>query len=217
MNSAPSRKSNQIRIMIVDDHLLVRDGLNLLMSTFDDLEVVAVADDGEQAVRFCEQTQPHVILMDIVMPNVDGPAATARIRESWPDVKVLALTSYVEEDLVRRAIGAGAIGYLLKSASADELAEAIRAAHQGRSTMDLDALQLLVQSSQSPPSLGHDLTAREREVLALLANGLPNKEIAERLTLSPATVRVYVSRILSKLGASNRTEAARLALEHRLV
>jgi NarL family two-component system response regulator LiaR len=217
MNSAPSRKSNQIRIMIVDDHLLVRDGLNLLMSTFDDLEVVAVADDGEQAVRFCEQTQPHVILMDIVMPNVDGPAATARIRESWPDVKVLALTSYVEEDLVRRAIGAGAIGYLLKSASADELAEAIRAAHQGRSTMDLDALQLLVQSSQSPPSLGHDLTAREREVLALLANGLPNKEIAERLTLSPATVRVYVSRILSKLGASNRTEAARLALEPRLV
>jgi NarL family two-component system response regulator LiaR len=217
MTSAPSRKPNPIRIMIVDDHLLVRDGLNLLMSTFDDLEVVAVADDGEQAVRLCRQTQPDVILMDIVMPNVDGPTATAQIRESWPDVQVLALTSYVQEDLVRRAIGAGAIGYLLKSANADELAEAIRAAHQGRATLDSDALQLLAQPSQGPPSLGHDLTEREREVLALLASGLPNKEIAERLTLSPATVRVYVSNILSKLGASNRTEAARLALDHGLV
>ena len=206
-----------IRVMIADDHLLVRDGLNLLVSTFDDLEVVAVADDGEQAVRLCAEAHPDVILMDIVMPNMDGPTATACIRKDWPDVQVLALTSFVEEDLVQRAIGAGAIGYLLKKASADELADAIRAAHQGRSTLDLSAMQLLIKSPNRSLPLGHDLTEREQEVLALLARGLTNKEIAERLILSPATVRVYVSHILSKLGASNRTEAARLALDNNLV
>lgn len=209
--------SNPIRVMIVDDHLLVRDGLDLLVSTYDDLEVVAVAGSGEQAVTLCGQVQPDVILMDVVMPNMDGPTATARIRESFPQVKVLALTSFVEKDLVQRAIGAGAIGYLLKKVSADELARAIRAAYDGRSTIDSAAVQILVRSASQPPQLGHDLTKREREVLALLANGLTNKEIAEKLTLSPATVRVYVSNILSKLGASNRTEAAALALQNNLV
>ena len=217
MNSTTPSDRKPIRVMIVDDHLLVRDGLELLVSTFEDLEVVAVAEDGEEAVRLCRQAQPNVILMDVVMPNMDGPTATARIREAWPHIQVLALTSFVEEDLVQRAIGAGAIGYLLKKVSATELAEAIRAAHLGRSTIDPDAMQLLIRSARRPPLLGHDLTAREREVLALLAEGLTNKEIAEKLTLSPATVRVYVSHILSKLGAGNRTEAARLALEHRLV
>jgi NarL family two-component system response regulator LiaR len=217
MNSTTPSDRKPVRVMIVDDHLLVRDGLRLLVSTFDDLEVVAVAEDGEEAMRLCRQAQPDVILMDVVMPNMDGPTATARIREAWPHVQVLALTSFVEEDLIQRAIGAGAIGYLLKKVGADELAEAIRAAHLGRSTIDPDAMQLLIKSVRRPPSLGYDLTGREREVLALLAEGLTNKEIAERLTLSPATVRVYVSHILSKLGAGNRTEAARLALDHRLV
>ena len=215
-NMTPS-DPKPVRVMIVDDHLLMRDGLSLLVSTFDDLEVVAVAKSGEEAVRLCRQAQPDVILMDVVMPNMDGPTATAHIREAWPHIQVLALTSFVEEDLVQRAIGAGAIGYLLKKVSPDELAEAIRAAHLGRSTLDSDAMQLLVKSVHRPPPLGHDLTEREREVLALLAVGLTNKEIAEELTLSPATVRVYVSHILSKLGAGNRTEAARLALEHKLV
>lgn len=217
MNSTTPSDQKLVRVMIVDDHLLVRDGLSLLVSTFDDLEVVAVAQDGEEAVRLCRQVQPDVILMDVVMPNMDGPTATALIREAWPHVQVLALTSFVEEDLVQRAIGAGAIGYLLKKVSPDELAGAIRAAHLGRSTIDSDAMQLLIQSVHRPPPPGHDLTAREREVLTLLADGLTNKEIAEELTLSPATVRVYVSHILSKLGAGNRTEAARLALEHKLV
>lgn len=217
MNSATATDAKPIRVMIVDDHLLVRDGLNLLVSTFNDLEVVAVADDGEQAVRLCAEAQPDVILMDIVMPNVDGPTATARIRASWPQVQILALTSFVEEDLVQQAIAAGAIGYVLKKVSAEELAEAIRAARQGRSTIDSDAIQLLIHSAHQRPPLRHDLTNREREVLALLAHGLMNKDIAEKLTLSPGTVRVYVSHILSKLGASNRTEAARLALENNLV
>ncbi len=206
-----------IRVMIVDDHLLVRDGLKLLLSTFDDLEVVALAEDGQQAMDLCPQVQPDVVLMDIVMPKVDGPTATQRIRESSPQVAVIALTSFLDEELVQGAIGAGATGYLLKNVSATQLAEAIRAAHQGRSTIDPAAVQVLVQSAGQPPPLGHDLTGREREVLALLVDGLTNRHIAERLTLSPATVRVYVSNILSKLGAKNRTEAASLALQHNLV
>lgn len=206
-----------IRVMIVDDHMLVRDGLKLLLSTFDDLEVVALAEDGQGALDLCPQVQPDVVLMDIVMSNVDGPTATQRIRESWPQIAVIALTSFLDEELVQRAIGAGATGYLLKNVSATQLAEAIRAARQGRSTIDPAAVQVLVESAGQPPPLGRDLTARERDVLALLVDGLTNREIAERLTLSPATVRVYVSNILSKLGAKNRTEAASLALQHNLV
>jgi NarL family two-component system response regulator LiaR len=194
-------ESTPIRVMIVDDHLLVRDGLKLLLSTFDDLEVVALAEDGQDAVELCPEAQPDVALMDIMMPNVDGPTATKRIRESYPQVQVIALTSFMEEELIQRAIGAGAIGYLLKNVSATQLAEAIRAAHQGRSTMDPAAVQ----------------TDREREVLALLVDGKTNKEIADELTLSTATVRGYVSNILSKLEASNRTEAASLALQHKLI
>ena len=210
-------ESLPIRVMIVDDHLLVRDGLNLLLSTFDDLEVVAMAEDGQQAVDLCPQVQPDVILMDIVMPNVDGPTATARIRASFPDVRVIALTSFMEEDLIQQAVGAGATGYLLKNVSASQLADAIRAANQGRSTYDPAAVEVLVQSATQPPPLGHDLTDREREVLALLVQGKTNKEIARELTLSPATVRAYVSNILSKLDARNRTEAVSLALQHNLL
>ena len=210
-------ETTPIRVMIVDDHMLVRDGLNLLLSTFDDLEVVALAEDGQQALDLCLQVQPDVILMDIVMPNVDGPTATARIRASFPDVRVIALTSFMEEDLIQQAVGAGATGYLLKNVSASQLADAIRAANQGRSTYDPAAVEVLVQSATQPPPLGHDLTGREREVLALLVEGKTNKEIAQELTLSPATVRAYVSNILSKLEATNRTEAVSLALQHNLL
>jgi NarL family two-component system response regulator LiaR len=210
-------ESLPIRVMIVDDHLLVRDGLNLLLSTFDDLEVVALAEDGQQAVDLCPQVNPDVILMDIVMPNVDGPTATARIRAAFPEVRVIALTSFMEEDLIQRAVGTGATGYLLKNVSAGQLADAIRAANQGRSTYDPAAVEVLVQSATQPPPLGHDLTDREREVLALLVQGKTNKEIARELTLSPATVRAYVSNILSKLGAGNRTKAVSLALQHNLL
>lgn len=206
-----------IRVMIVDDHLMVRDGLKVFLSTYDDLEVVAEADDGGQAVQLCPQVQPDVVLMDVLMPNMDGPTATTLIRASYPDIQVIALTSFAEEDLVQQALQSGAIGYLLKDVRADKLADAIRAAHQGRSTIDAAAAQVLVQSARQPPQLGQDLTAREREVLALLVNGMTNKEIAEELTLSMGTVRLHVSNILSKLGASNRTEAATLALQHKLI
>jgi NarL family two-component system response regulator LiaR len=206
-----------IRVLIVDDHLMVRDGLKVFLSTYDDLDVVGDAPDGEQAVQLCAQLQPDVVLMDVLMPHMDGPTATARIRESFPHIQIIALTSFVEEELVQRALQAGAIGYLLKDVHADELAEAIRNAYQGRSTIDLAATQILIQATRQPRPLGYDLTDREREVLALLVSGMTNKEIAADLTVSMGTVRLHVSNILSKLGASNRTEATSLALQHNLV
>lgn len=210
-------ETTPIRVMLVDDHAMVRGGLRLFLSSYDDLEVVAEAGDGQEAIDLCPQAKPDVILMDVVMPGVDGPTATAHIRQAFPHIQVIALTSFLEEDLVRDALKAGAISYLLKDVGADRLAEAIRAAYSGRGTVDAAAAQILLQAASQPPPLGHDLTGREREVLALLARGQTNKEIARHLALSPGTVRIYVSEILSKLGASNRTEAATLALQHKLI
>ena len=206
-----------IRVMIVDDHLLVRDGLNLLLSTFDEIEVVGLAEDGQEAITLYEQARPDVILMDIVMPNMDGPTATAKLRQTHPHIKVVALTSFVDEEHIQRAISAGAISYLLKNASAEQLTTAIQDAVQGRATFDPAVAQVLVQSAMQPPSPGHDLTPRELEVLVLLVDGKRNKDIAAELTVSLGTVRVYVSNILGKLGANNRTEAVSLALQHNLI
>lgn len=206
-----------IKVMIVDDHLLVRDGINLLLSTFDDIQVVGVVDSGDMALELCAQVQPDVILMDMVMPGVDGPETIEHILKDFPEIKVIALTSFAEQDLVVRSIQAGAIGYLLKNVSADKLAEAIRAAAQGQSTIESLAAQILLQASQKQTRVGDNLTKRERQVLALIAKGKTNKEIARQLFLSHGTVRVYVSHVLAKLGVSNRTEAARIALENKLL
>jgi NarL family two-component system response regulator LiaR len=208
---------DRIRVMLVDDHLMVRDGLKVFLSVYDDIEIIAEAEDGEQAIALCAQVQPDVVLMDILMPKVDGPTATARIREAFPQVQVIALTSFLEEDLVQRALQAGANGYLLKDVHPDKLAQAIRDAHQGRPAIDAAAVHFLAQAARQPMRIGDDLTPREREVLALLTAGKTNKEIAQNLTLSHGTVRLHVSNILSKLGVSNRTEAAILALQHNLV
>lgn len=205
-----------IRIMIVDDHLMIRDGLKVFLSTYDDLEVVAEASDGQEALALCVEFRPDVILMDLVMPNVDGPTATAQIRNAYPNIQVIILTSFTEQNLVQEAIEAGAIGYLLKDVRAGKLAEAIRNAYNGRSTMDRSAIQALVQATHQP-SLGVDLTPREREVLGYLVQGSTNQEIATGLIISESTVRLHVSNILSKLGAGNRTEAATLALKHNLI
>jgi DNA-binding NarL/FixJ family response regulator len=206
-----------IRVMIVDDHLMVRDGLKMFLSLYDDLEVVAEAGDGQQAIDACRGIQPDVILMDVVMPGVDGPTATAAIRRDHPSIQVIALSTFSEQELVKQAIGAGAIGYLLKDVHANKLAEAIRDANHGRLTLDANAVQSLIQAANQQPSLGSDLTPREREVLALLVDGKTNRQIAGELTISPATVRLHVSNILSKLHAANRTEAAALALQHNLL
>lgn len=206
-----------IRVMIVDDHAVVRGGLKFFLLGFDDLELAGEAEDGEEALRLCDQLHPDVILMDMMMPGIDGAAATQAIRQRYPQVQVIALTGFKEQDLVQRALQAGAIGYLLKDVQALELAEAIRAAHAGRPTLAPEATQALIQAATQPPQPGHDLTEREREVLALMVKGLSNNEIAERLVVSISTVKYHVSGILSKLGAANRAEAVAIALQHHLI
>jgi NarL family two-component system response regulator LiaR len=210
-------ESDCIRVMTVDDHEIFRSGIRFLLLTFDDIELLAEAHSGEEALHLCEQTRPDVVLMDMMMSGMDGIESTKAIRERYPDVQVLALTSFYDADKVQRAMQAGAIGYLLKGISRDRLGEAIRSAHARQPTLSAEAVEALVQTPQSPKGLGRDLSQREREVLELLAEGLSNAEIAERLFVSVAAVKYHVSSILSKLGATNRTEAVALALQHHLL
>lgn len=209
--------SAHIRVLVVDDHTMVRRGLATFLKVFDDLELAGEAASGQASVQLCAQLQPDVVLMDMVMPDMDGATATRLIRKQTPRIQVLALTSFKEEILVQSALQAGAIGYLLKDVSADELAQAIRAAHAGRSTLSPEAAQALVHATSQPPVSGIELSEREREVLALIVEGLNNTQIAARLSVSPSTVKSHVSGILTKLGVSSRTEAATLALRNRLV
>jgi NarL family two-component system response regulator LiaR len=209
--------STGIRVLVVDDHTMVRRGLATFLKVFDDLVMVGEAASGQEAIQLCDELQPDVVLMDMVMPDMDGATATRLIRKQSSQVQVLALTSFKEEILVQSALQAGAIGYLLKDVSADELAQAIRAAHAGRSTLSPEAAQALVHATSQPPAPGIDLTERELEVLALMVDGLNNTQIAAKLTVSPSTVKSHVSSILAKLGVASRTEAVSLALRNRLV
>lgn len=209
--------SQPIRVMLVDDHMMVRRGLATFLKVYDDLELVGEAANGETAVQLCGRILPDVILMDMMMPDMDGVTATEKIRQRFPTVQVIALTSFKEGKLVQDALQAGAIGYLLKDISAEKLAQAIRAAHAGRSTLSPEATQTLVQAATQPPSLGHDLTEREQAVLIWMVTGLNNSEIAEELGVSPSTIKSHVSHILSKLGVTSRTEAVALAVRHHLV
>src|SRR5512140_997149 len=214
MTNAPSQP---VRVMLVDDHTMVRRGLATFLKAFDDLQLAGEAESAEAAVRLCAEVLPEVILMDMVMPDMDGAVATRLIRQQFPQVQVIALTSFKEGDLVKNTLEAGAIGYLLKDVSADELARAIRAAHAGRATLSPEAAQALVHAANQPPAPGYDLTEREREVLTLMVEGLNNTQIAGRLTVSASTVKSHVSNILSKLGVASRTEAVALALRNRLI
>ena len=211
-------ESRPVRVMIVDDHGMLRAGLRLFLAGFDDLEFAGEADGGSQAVELCAQLQPDVILMDMVMPDMDGATATELIRRRFPRVQVLALTSFNEEDLVQQALQAGAIGYLLKNVSAQELAQAIRDARHGRSTLSQEATEMLIRATRRRAGQPqYRLTDREREGLALIAEGHSNAEIAERLTISLSTVKYHVGNILRQMGVSSRTEAAALAWQHGLI
>lgn len=206
-----------IQVMIVDDHAVVRSGLGAFLITFSDLELVAEASSGEEAVRLCGQHDVDVVLMDLVMPGMDGAEATRAIREQCPEIQVIALTSFKEEDLIQGALQAGAISYLLKNVTADELAEAIRAAHAGRPTLAPEATAALIHAATRPSEPDYDLTPREKEVLTLMTQGLSNPEIAEKLVVSRSTVKFHVSSILSKLDVDGRTEAVALAIKEHLV
>ncbi|HEX5642363.1 MAG TPA: response regulator transcription factor [Thermoleophilia bacterium] len=204
--------------MLVDDHAVVRSGLSAFLLAFDDLEYVGEAAGGAEAVERCLVLKPDVILMDLVMPDVDGAEATRRIKEACPHVQVIALTSYKEDDLVQGALKAGALSYLLKNVTADELAGAIRAAHAGRPILAPEAAEVLIKAATAPAAVeAEGLTTRELEILRLMVSGESNPDIAARLFVSRSTVKFHVSNILMKLGATSRTEAVAIALQKGLV
>ena len=210
-------ESGKIRVMIVDDHTIVREGLTTLFEVQPELTLVGEAADGGKAIELCDQLAPDVILMDLMMPEVDGVTAIKSIMKTHPEMRILALTSFMENEMLQAALEAGAVGYLLKNISATELVEAIQAAYIGKSTLAPEATQVLVRAATAPPSLGHDLTPREFDVLNHMVKGLTNAEIAQLLGIKPSTVKNHISNILSKLGAASRTEAVSLALKHKLV
>ena len=219
---------DQIRVLIADDQRVVRDGLAMLVALIDDVEVVGTASDGAEAVRLAEDYRPDVVLMDLRMPGTDGIAATADLRQRLPSTRVLVLTTYADEDAIVPALQAGARGYLTKDASAEQIEAAIHAVHAGQTHLDPAVQERLVTAvvnrplapepavpgpGQKPPD---GLTAREAEVLTLLAAGLSNAEIGQRLYLSNATVKTHINRIFAKTGARDRAQAVRYAYQHGL-
>ena len=208
--------SPRIRVFIVDDHPLIRSGLAAMVSAEPDLEHVGEAGSGDEAVRVLPAIAPDVVLMDQVMPMLDGIAATERLSRRLPATKFVILTSLVEPDLVRRAMAAGARGFLLKTASARELVAMIRNVHAGRRVLDADATDALFEAPKAR-SPGGDLTPRERELLALMARGCNNQEIATGLAIGLPTVKFHVTNIFGKLGVDNRVDAVLTALKHKLV
>jgi NarL family two-component system response regulator LiaR len=209
--------SQMIRVMLVDDHNVVRSGLATFLKAYDDLELVGEAKNGLEALNLCRKNKPDVILMDLKMPEMDGIAATRAILADYPDIKIIAMTSFEEEELVHGVLAAGAISYLLKNVSSDELSKAIRDAASGRSTLSPEAARVLVQATRPANQPGYDLTEREREVLNLVVQGQSNQQIAETLVISITTVKAHISSILSKLLVSSRAEAIAFAIKHKLV
>jgi NarL family two-component system response regulator LiaR len=207
-----------IRVLVVDDHAIVRRGLHGLLETVDDIEVVGEAADGDQAVRLAEARSPDVILMDLVMPVMDGITAIGEIKTRSPGIEIVALTSFIEEDKVVAALEAGATGYLLKDADERTVIEAIRAARDGETRVDPAVAALLAERLRRKPARPpvDPLTERELEILGYLGRGMSNKEIASTLGIADCTVRTHVSNILGKLGLASRTQAALFAVEHAI-
>jgi DNA-binding NarL/FixJ family response regulator len=204
-----------IRVVIADDHGIIRDGLGRLIDALDDMEVVGLASDGEEAVERCRETRPDVVLMDLDMPSVDGIEATRRIRSEVPETAVLVLTSFSDRPRILGAIEAGATGYLLKDAASGEVADGIRAAARDESPLDPRAARAVLEDRSTPDPLGA-FSDREREVLALLVEGLPNKLIARRLEISEKTVKTHLTSIFRAIGVTDRTQAALWGERHGL-
>jgi two-component system, NarL family, response regulator LiaR len=207
----------KIRVLIVDDHAMLRTGLREFIKTCDDIILWGEARNGSEAVKKCQENAPDVVLMDLVMPVMDGIEATRRISEQNQEIKIIALTSFHEQDRVEQALKAGAISYLLKDVSAQKLAAAIRSAYSGRSTLSPEVTEALIQATRKKTTIGSDLSDRERQVLKLLVDGLSNEKIAKKLSIGITTVKFHVGSILSKLGVNSRSQAAALAWEHHLV
>lgn len=209
--------SNPIRLVLVDDHNVVRSGLATFLRAYDDLELVGEAKNGAEAVRLCQLVKPDVVLMDLMMPEMGGIEATRKILNNDPSIKIVAMTSFEEEDLVQGVLAAGAISYLLKNISSDELAKAIREAYSGRSTLSPEAARVLIQGTRPVKQPLFELTEREREVLNLLVQGQSNQQIADGMFITVATVKAHISNILSKLQVSSRAEAIAYAIKHKIV
>jgi NarL family two-component system response regulator LiaR len=209
--------SHAIQVMLVDDHNVVRSGLATFLKAYEDLELVGEAKNGLEAFNLCHQKKPDVILMDLMMPVMDGIAATQAILADYPDIKIIAMTSFEDEKLVQGVLAAGAISYLLKNVTSEELSKAIRAAVSGRSTLSPEAARVLIQATRSTKQPIFDLTEREQEVLNLVVQGQSNQQIAEALVISIATVKAHISNILSKLQVSSRAEASAFAIKNKLV
>jgi len=212
-----SQSSQTIRVMLVDDHNVVRSGLATFLKAYDDLELVGEARNGVEAVNLCHRYKPDVILMDLMMPEMDGIAATRAILADYPEIKIIAMTSFEEEELVQGVLAAGAISYLLKNVTSDELAAAIRAASLGKSTLSPEAARVLVQATRPTKQPWLELTEREVQVLNLVVQGQSNRQIADAMFISVATVKAHISNILSKLQVSSRAEASAYAIKHKIV
>ncbi|MBE0699844.1 MAG: response regulator transcription factor [Anaerolineaceae bacterium] len=209
--------SSSIQVLLVDDHNVVRSGLATFLSAYEDLELVGEAKNGIEALHFCHQQQPDVILMDLMMPVMDGISATRAILADYPDIHIIAMTSFDEANLVNEVLGAGAMSYLLKNITADELVRAIRDAVSGRSTLSPEAAQVLIESTRITKQPPCDLTEREMEVLHLVVQGYSNQQIANEMVITVATVKAHVSNTLAKLHVSSRAEAIAYALKHKIV
>ena len=209
-------ETRTIRVLIVDDHEIMRTGIAYSLTVYPDMELVGEASSGQEALKLCRETQPDVVLVDMVMPGMDGVQTTQAIRKQHPQVQVLALTSFHDRERVQQVMQAGATGFLVKGVSAGELAEAIRVAYAGQTVLSPEASQALIKPDEPQTALGQDLTQREQEVLALLVKGLSNAEIAQLLTITISTTKHHVSAIFRKLGVTSRTEAMALALEQGL-
>lgn len=207
----------RISVLIVDDHKVVRKGLTAFLKIYDDLRLVGEASSGEDAEAQCARTRPDVILMDLIMPGEGGVAATRSICAAYPTTHIIVLTSFQEEDLIEEALKAGATSYLLKNIDADELARAIRAAHQGRAILAPEVVEALIHATTKRLEPVYNLTDRERTVLALLVEGLTNPEIAQHLAVKNSTVKFHLGNLYAKLNVSTRTEAVALAFQHHLV